>query len=295
MNLYCLPFLESLPDKVMGIIASLIKGIADALYSPLAGAGLSIDSLMNGVTNGHSTAFFSMDTGNIYGILGAQLFVGTRNIFLILIGVTFMFSLLRAAASPNASNKGEAKTALGNVALAMLIVAWTPALLSFFVWLRRFFLEVVRNAVTIGGSGDLHGIYANNAGGKNVTGAILYLAFVGVGIYFAFYYICMAIMQSIMLGILPLTALQSVQDSSRLRSWYQTFLGWMLIPMVDYVLFMVPIGLYMLNASSLVILVSMFALLPVCFRQARNRGCRCCRNGCCRCYLCNGRCRQGSS
>lgn len=263
MNLYCLPFLESIGDKVKGIIASLIKGIADELYKPLAGAGLSIDSLMNGAYDpARSKAFFSLDTGNIYGVLGAQLFVGTRNIFLILIGVTFMFSLLRAAASPNASNKGEAKVALGNVALAMLIVAWTPAILSFFVWLRKFFLDVVSNAVTIGGRGDLRGVYAN-AGGKDVTGAILYLAFVGVGIYFAFYYICMAIMQSVMLGILPLTALQAVQDSSKLRSWYQTFLGWMLIPMVDYVLFMVPVGLYMLNSPALVILVSMFALLPV--------------------------------
>lgn len=260
MNITVLPFL-SIMDTIEEAVAGLISMIARGIYNLLDDAGLTIDSLLADVSYDKSTAFFSLGVGNVYGVLGARLFVATRNIFLILVGLTFMFALLKAAAAPAAGKIGEAKMAVANVGMALLVVAWVPAVLNFFVWLRGFLLRMVQNSVMLGGNTSLKRIFSAND--DTVMGAILYLAFACVGIYFAFFYICIAIMQCVMLGVLPIIALQGVNEPDKLRGWFKTFLGWMLIPMVDFVMFMVPAGLSTQTDNALVILVSMFALLPV--------------------------------
>ena len=261
MNVNALPFLFDLGESISEVLAGLIYGIAEFAYDFLDGADITIDKLMINTSNDRSNAFFNLGTGNVYGVLGARLFVATRNIFLIMVAITFMYSLLRVALSPGAMKRIEGKTALANVSLSLLVVAWVPGILSFFLWLREFFLRTVMSSVALSGS-SLYDVYSDGADEK-VNQAILFLAFVLVGIYFAFFYITIAIMQAVMLGVLPIIALQSVNETERLKAWFKTFLGWMLIPMVDFVLFLVPIGLLNQGAGSLVILISMFALLPV--------------------------------
>jgi len=261
VNVRYLPFLFDLGESINKILATLIFEIADFAYEFLDGADITIDKLMFNVSNDQSKAFFNLGAGNVYGVLGARLFVATRNIFLIMVALTFMYALLRAAISPGASKRIEAKAALANVSLSLLVVAWVPGILSFFLWLREFFLKTVMSSVALSGS-SLYDIYREDADEK-VNQAILFLAFVLIGLYFAFFYITIAIMQAVMLGVLPIIALQSVNDTERLKSWFRTFLGWMLIPMVDFVLFLVPIGLLNQSAGALVVLISMFALLPV--------------------------------
>ena len=256
-----LPFLFDLGKSISEVLAKLIYGIADFAYDFLDGADITIDKLMINTSNERSNAFFNLGRGNVYGVLGARLFVATRNIFLIMIALTFMYALLRAAISPGASKRIEAKAALANVSVSLLVVAWVPGILSFFLWLREFFLKTVMSSVALSGS-SLYDVYRDGAD-EQVNQAILFLAFVLVGIYFAFFYITIAIMQTVMLGVLPIIALQSVNETERLKAWFKTFLGWMLIPMVDFVLFLVPIGLLNQGAGALVILISMFALLPV--------------------------------
>lgn len=261
MNVNHLPFLFDLGASISEALASLISGIAKFAYGFLDEADLTIDSLMYGVNKGRSSGFFNLETGNVYGVLGARLFVATRNVFLIMVGVTFMYALLRAALSPGALKKMEAKMAIGNVSVALLVIAWVPGILNFFLWLRGFFLRTVMNTLALD-NGSLYDVYRSGAS-EDINKAILLLAFVCVGIYFAFFYITIAIMQTVMLGVLPIIALQSVNETERLKAWFRTFLGWMLIPMVDFVLFLVPVGLVSQGADNLVVLISMFALLPV--------------------------------
>ncbi len=256
-----LPFLFDLGASINEVLAGLIYGIAKFAYEFLDAADITIDKLMINTSNERSQAFFNLGTGNVYGVLGARLFVATRNIFLIMIALTFMYALLRAAISPGASKRIEAKAALANVSISLLVVAWVPGILSFFLWLREFFLRTVMSSVALSGS-SLYEIYREGAR-YEVNQAILFLAFVLIGIYFAFFYITIAIMQTVMLGVLPIIALQSVNETERLKAWFRTFLGWMLIPMVDFVLFLVPIGLLNQGAGALIVLISMFALLPV--------------------------------
>lgn len=258
LNPYSLPFLE-IGDTISEALADILFYVSDSLYSLLERAGLSIDMLLGSVDDASSQSFFSLGKGNIYGIIGARLFVATRNIFLILIGVAFMSSLVRAAVSPGPAKKIAAKAALENTALALLFVAWIPTILQFFVSLRGFFLRTVVGFMGVS-NGDLYDVFVGES--DDLTGAILLLGFVCCGIYFAFYYIAIAILQTVMLGILPIIALQSSSDTRRLEGWLQTFLGWMLIPMVDFVLFLVPVGLCELDANALVVLISMIALLP---------------------------------
>lgn len=261
INVRTLPFLFDLGESINKVLAELIYDIARFAYGFLDGADITIDKLMYNTSNDRSNAFFNLGTGNVYGVLGARLFVATRNIFLIMVALTFMYALLRAAISPGASKRIEAKAALANVAVSLLVVAWVPGILSFFLWLREFFLRTVMSSVALSGS-SLYEVYRDGAS-EDVGQAILFLAFVLVGIYFAFFYITIAIMQTVMLGVLPIIALQSVNETERLKAWFKTFLGWMLIPMVDFVLFLVPIGLLNQSAGALVVLISMFALLPV--------------------------------
>lgn len=260
MLIRSLPFLLDVGEMISDFLAELIRDIAGWIYEPLDDAGLSIDSLMDNVDNARAKGYFTLGRGNLYGVLGAKMFVATRNIFLILIGLVFMFMLLRAALSPSPSKKMEAKSAVTNVALSVFMVAWAPAILNFFFFLRRFFLDTVYSSLGLGDGSSIGDLYV---GGRSLMAALMYLAYAIVGVYFAIFYISIAVMQLLMLGVFPIIALQSVTNPAQLQSWFKTFMGWMLIPMVDSVLFLIPIGLASMNAPALVSLVSMFALLPV--------------------------------
>lgn len=260
MGIRALPFLGLLDSLAKGL-AWLINLIANAIYTPLEEAGLSIDSLIMKIEDDSAVAYFSLGKGNVYGVLAARMFVATRNIFLILVGLVFMFLLLRAAISPSPAKKMEAKSAITNVGLAMFMVAWAPSILTFFFFLRKFFLTTVYSGVGLSQTGGIGALYKNAANDENVVTALMFLAFAVVGVYFAIFYISVAIMQLLMLGVFPIIALQGVSSPDLVRGWFKTFLGWMLIPMVDCILFIVPIGLS--GSGNLVMLVSMFALMPV--------------------------------
>ena len=265
MSLQGLPFL-GITDALAKGLVFLIKMIANAIYGPLDRAGLSIDSLILNIEDDASVSYFTLGSGNVYGILAAKLFVATRNIFLILVGLVFMFLLLRAAASPSPAKRMEAKSAVTNVALAMFMVAWAPAVLNFFFYLRKFFCETVYFGLGLDQVGGIGNAYTNGIGDTEVVKALMYLAFCIVGIYFAIFYISIAIMQLLLLGVFPIIALQGVSNPDMVRGWFKTFMGWMLIPMVDCVLFVVPIGIGAnLNddTSPFIMLICMFALMPV--------------------------------
>ena len=265
MNLQGLPFL-GITDALAKGLRYLIVMIADAIYKPLDAASLSIDRLIVNIEDDASVSYFTLGSGNVYGVLAAKMFVATRNIFLILVGLVFMFLLLRAAASPSPAKKMEAKSAVTNVALAMFMVAWAPAILNFFFFLRKFFCETVYFGLGLDQVGGVANAYTDGIGETDVVGALMYLAFCIVGIYFAIFYISIAIMQLLLLGVFPIIALQGVSNPDMVRGWFKTFLGWMLIPMVDCILFVVPIGIGSNLTGitrSFIMLICMFALMPV--------------------------------
>lgn len=116
---------------------------------------------------------------------------------------------------------------------------------------------------SIQGKKGIAGIYYKQAVmTEELVPAAMYLSLVLLSLYFLFVYTSTAVCFLLAFGFFPVVALLSFMDNNLLKTWVKTIFSFILTPVVDAVVLVVPILVYALGAPTLVSFLVCMVIIP---------------------------------
>ena len=257
------------------LLGSLIYSIAKGVRMLLEAADLNIESVVLGrvanssLTDNHYA--FELVKGNTYGVLGSTIYVLLRGIVWVLVALYFVTAIAKQGFSVSAKKKDDYKEMMLNVFLLVAFLILWPQIADAIIYLRDVVLQAeVKSLYGSNAKFDIAGEFANNYNnnGKNTINALMFLAVQVVSVALGFLYVSVAITQTIIFMSMPLIVILSVKDKSLLTSAVRTFVGNLLIPIVDMMVLFIPLQISGGTPDAATYLTTLIACL--CVLPARN-------------------------
>lgn len=244
-------------------ISKLLIGLFDDLHSYLSKQGVVIENFFKEYGQGNSILAFNLDRGNIYGVYAAKIYVACISIMVLLVGLVYMYQILRTTVSPSPNKIAEVKENLVGLAIGILLVGFGPYIIDALIRLRGIILSSGMSWLGLDMNGNaVYGLYKQEAS-KSLLGTFMLLAYVGCSFYLAFVYITIALMQTFYFAFFPIIALRGMTNRKLLMDWVRTFLMWMVIPFVDAVLLALPISVISQEKNIFLGAIFLFAFLMI--------------------------------
>ena len=221
--------------------SKLLIGLFSGLHEFLSNQGVQIENFFEQYGEDTSILAFNLDTGNVYGVFAAKIYVACISIMVLLVGLIYMYQIMRTTVSPNPNKIALVKENITGLAIGILLVGFAPYIVDALIRIRTLLIATITGWLGAGSGGDAaYSLYLSGAK-ESVLGSFILGAYVGASFYLSFVYISLALMQTFYFAFFPVIALRGMLNRKLLLDWVKTFVLWMLIPMVDMVLLALPI------------------------------------------------------
>lgn len=256
-------------------LSKLVRNVSDKVRTLLDGNTIRFENIIygrvkTGVGNvGVSVNNFSfeLEPNNMYGIAGAWIYSVLRGIFLIGILAFFMYYLAKESVTVSARERSKLKENIGFVILAIFLMFAMPNLVDLFIHLRDVILHAIAKQFN-GSAFEAMGTLADNfkaqaQASRGLVDACEYMGMVIITVYLAFVYIGMACAMTIVFSFFPMFVIFSFRDHKILNEWVTFTLGVIATPLIDAVLFVIPLIASRINvASDLIKLILCMSIIP---------------------------------
>lgn len=258
-------------------LAELVTDVTTGLRGILEGNTIRFENIIYGRVKTGSTSnvgvtvnnfSFELERNNMYGIAGSLIYVLLRGIFIIGILCFFVYYLLKESMVVSARARSKLKENIGFVILSIFLLYAMPNLVDMFIHLRDLVLHAIANGFMDDSVFDSMGSLADHFKSAATTSYSLidsceYMGMVIITVYLAFVYIGMAAAMTIMFAFFPLFVIFSFRDHKVLNEWVTFALGIITTPLIDAVLFVIPLIATKINvASDLVKLLLCMSIIP---------------------------------
>lgn len=253
---------------VEGYLSDLVVSLTDGLYLILERVGITMDSVVYGRVGGHAKdgiAYFTfeLEKGNPYGVVGAIIYTivaGISIVYLVVIlfGKYSIFTFMSASAK----KRSEFKSFLGTGILALFMIILMPYFLDVALYLRDLTLSIVSKD----GARELF----NNSQGVNlvshfrdlaimedsgIVNALMYLSTVLLSLYLGCLYVGYAMSFLVCFICFPIICTAMNIDKKLMSQWVRQVFSIIITPVMDCILFMVPLFIgYLPNSANLAVL-----------------------------------------
>ena len=258
-------------------LSELVTDVASGLRGILEGNTIRFENIIYGrVQTGNTSNVgvtvnnfsFELETNNMYGIAGSMIYVLLRGIFIIGILCFFAYYLVKESMVVSARERSKLKENIGFVILSIFLLYAMPNLVDMFIHLRDLVLHAIANGFMDDSVFDAMGSLADQFKNAATTSHSLidsceYMGMIVITVYLAFVYIGMAAAMTIMFAFFPLFVIFSFRDHKVLNEWVTFALGIITTPLIDAVLFVIPLIATKINvASDLVKLLLCMSIIP---------------------------------
>lgn len=222
---------------------------------------LTVDGIILGrMATGVDVSYvqFELCAGNPWGVIGALVFNVLRNAVLTIFLPWTLYNLGRFIFKNGQKERAESKTYLQSTAFHFLLLFMLPFLIDYILYFRDVLLYVVSQyfsttlGVDTGGAASVVAIFRDrfvDQGG--FFNCVLYFASIFAGFFFIANYAGTALVQTGFFGALSYTCIASTKSQKTMSTWASTFIPNVFVPLVDYILLLVPNGIYaVVNAYS---------------------------------------------
>ena len=188
---------------------------------------------------------FELERNNVYAITGSGIYVILRGLVIIGVMVFLMYYLMKESMVTSAKERSKIKSNIGFVLLSIFLMYAMPNIVDAMIHIRDALLYEISQAI---GDSAFNSMYSLAENFKNLASDSLelvdsfqYLGMVIITIYLAFVYIGMACSMTIMFALFPLFVIFSFRDHKILNEWFTFVLGVITTPIIDAVLFILPL------------------------------------------------------
>lgn len=268
-----------------GLIAGLLNDISDWLDVFFKTTGMTLKNIIYGRVGGggvllhlngksYRTSLFTFETvsGNPYGIVAFAIYGVLRVLSFIMATIFVGGRFVSAMWSTNTeAAKKAGMEALKNALLFFILLMGMPMMMDLCFYLRDVFLYVVNYQGTqlLGLSsgadiGSAFDILAEDTP-KSLMLAVVRLASKFMTLYFAFTYIGVVMGFIVVVITFPLIGISMLVNPRILEHWIKSFISFLLVPVVDCVLFLVVLVMSAFGANttiSILQLILLYMLVP---------------------------------
>lgn len=290
-------FVNSGLELISDPLRWLVTGLGLMLETMFGVEGITLTRIFYGrlVSEVEVNKFaFELASGNIYGITGAMVYSILRVVVVSFMVVVAAFILCKGIWSGNGERAfAQFRSNLTNYLLCAALLFLMPHIVEVMLYAKDLMLYFIAQGLGDTATGDYIGAYrqmATSVDGLftasvtpddsqwwtdyqyNVEGSLfagcMYLGMTGMTLYLAYTYVTNALSQMIAFAFFPLVALVSIKDTKTLSKWFSSMIALMAVPIVDTVLFMIPIkfagimdesGMY---GGSLMLFITCMGIMP---------------------------------
>lgn len=260
--------------KIEEWVAEPLANLAIGLYRKLSSwnVDITIDGLIYGRMNRSRKSsvdytHFGFESNNPYGLVGASAFYVLRRILLSAMPVIVMFGILSQAFKNEKKEREQTfKAQVKSFLVVMVLLFATPYILYYCFYARDALLlflsygmqEILGSSLgfSVGGLGGsiVASFYDAFITYKSLMNAVLLCAAVGSSFFYLVTYLRIALLLCGCFAILPICLFCSIWNKKIINEWWNVFFPNLCAPIVDAILFMVPVivqGVYIrLNGAS---------------------------------------------
>lgn len=252
------------PGTIEKLFIGLIKPIVDGLYDILQKLNIDMNSVVFGRVGGHgytastgnkiSLFTFELSRGNPYGMVALSIYNTIRGIAIIIMAVVLFARFVSTTYSSNSGKAKDAfKDALKYSLLAFLFLTVMPYFLDVMIYVR----DSILYAVGIRGASNLLGIGTESTvvdafkdgASKSLLNTFMYAGSIVLSIYFAVQYAGVALSMCISVVAFPFVCIKSQTDKTAISSWVNEVIGYLLIPIFDSILLLIPASMSLLSSN----------------------------------------------
>lgn len=227
-------------------------GLCNIIYGRVLGFGtVDISGVLTGQladVNLENTTFFQFELvqGNIYGYIGAILYAGIRVLAIVGIISIVLARLGASMVRQTGAAREELKSSLTNGFVMIALLFLMPFFLDLAIYIRNVLLYAIGRFCfdTFGTYNILDAFLYAYGDTAQLNVWVLDLGLLGVliiTIYFAFQYVSNAMGTMLMFVIFPFQCMLSSYDKNAIGNWVREMLGYLLVPVIDAFLLVVPI------------------------------------------------------
>lgn len=253
------------PGTIEKLFIGLIKPIVDGLYDILKTLNIDMNSVVFGRVGGNgytsstgnkiSLFTFELSRGNPYGIVSISIYNIIRGIAYIIMALVLFGKIVATAYN---SNSGRARDAFKDGFKYSLIAFGLLTVMPYFLDVAVYLRDSVLYAVGIKGASDLLGTGQGvtvvdsfkEGASKSLLNTFMYAGSIALSVYFAVQYAGIALSMTISVVAFPFVCIKSQIDKSALSSWVNEVVGYLLIPVMDSVLLLIPSSMSLLGSSN---------------------------------------------
>ncbi|WP_026653365.1 hypothetical protein [Butyrivibrio proteoclasticus] len=239
---------STIEKMLSGLVASLGTQVSRTLNA-VSGVPMTITSIIMGkiATGGNSFFTFDLTDGNVYGGIGAYLYVTLQQLALTFVFAVSLFSVVKAMWKGDSKAGQFLKDNIVAFAGAMILLFIMPNIIDAVCIIRDNLSIVMYNTLT-GLAPNLNFANGIEAGYKdlyettpNMVNAVAYALVCFLPLTYVFSYIKIAIMQLILFGLFPMFVFAGFLDNKQsIGQWCVTFFTNCFVPVIDIALMLLP-------------------------------------------------------
>jgi len=254
-------------SKLLINVSSSLKGLLDTHTIRFENIIYGRVRTTGGIALGVNNFSFELENKNMYGITGSIIYVILRGIFIIALLVFFMYYLAKESFISSARERSKLKQNIGFILLSLLLMYAMPNIIDALIHVRDAILYEISQSIgqsAFSSMAELSKQFKELAvESKSLVDAFEYLGMVIITIYLAFVYIGMACSMTVMFAFFPLFVVFSFRDHKILSEWFTFVLGVITTPLIDAVLFLLPlIATQMRSSPDLVKFLLCLSIIP---------------------------------
>lgn len=291
------------PDPLEKLLAKMVASLATGIRKATKtvdeeGSGDPKDSgydfsvtgiVMGKVTNGVSYFVFDLTDDNIYGRIGASIYVLLRAFCFAVLFLSTIYRIIKSIYITDGKGLSHLKDAILTTVIVMILMFIMPQIVDFLCEVRDKLSVIMYEGMTglMGGSVDNgkeelsklinmeQEYYEEFVRIPNLLNALVYLMMCLVPFIFIVSYLRIAITQTVLFGLFPIFAVLSPGDKQSLNGWTAVVFSNIFIPTIDITLLLLP--MLLLNAlrismggdiggailQAIVTVVMMISIVPV--------------------------------
>ncbi|MBR6474912.1 MAG: hypothetical protein IKS98_05625 [Lachnospiraceae bacterium] len=254
-------------SKLLINVSSSLKGLLDTHTIRFENIIYGRVKTTGGIALGVNNFSFELENKNMYGITGSIIYVILRGIFIIALLVFFMYYLAKESFISSARERSKLKQNLGFILLSLLLMYAMPNIIDALIHVRDAILYELSQSIgqsAFSSMAELSKQFKELAvKSKSIVDAFEYFGMVIITIYLAFVYIGMACSMTVMFAFFPLFVVFSFRDHKILSEWFTFVLGVITTPLIDAVLFLLPlIATQMRSSPDLVKFLLCLSIIP---------------------------------
>lgn len=240
-------------DGVYGILKMLNMTIGSITMGRLDGGGINL--------NGTRVALYTYELadGNLYGVASMAMYGMERQIIYLVMCCIILAKFVGALYIHNTSKvMASLKESINTCLISFVLLTFIPNIVDLFIYIRDVILYALSHSMSslVGASTiDISEIFTSIAKDE---GNLINYCLVGVSYYLVFYYAIsytsVALSMAIHVIAFPFACITMLFDRQILKNWFITLFGYLLVPIMDFALLMIP-GMFMMMDNSFAVAV----------------------------------------